>query len=139
MSTPLTTARNFLSLTIMALTLSGCAAGLDSQYSCDTVGGIGCTNMLEVRELIDTGAFNPSNASSVIHALPPLPGKAPFDSPLPRRDRDGFPLRTSEVIQKITVFPFINDSGNYVDTTDVYIVLDKSRWTGRPAHLIKKD
>ena len=144
MNTRLSTkARQLMSLTVIALTLTGCAAGLDGEFACDKVGGInGCTNMAEVRELIDTGAFNQptSTGTAVTHALPPMPGQTPMDfTPLPRRDRNGFPLRTSEVIQKITVFPFINEGGNYVDTTDVYIVLDKSRWTGRPAHLIKKD
>lgn len=138
-----TNACQLLSFALIALTLTGCAAGLDGEFSCDKVGGInGCTNMAEVRELIDTGAFNQpaSTSTTITSALPPIAGQSPMDFiPFPRRDRQGYPLRTSESVQKITIFPFINESGDYVDTTDVYIVLDKSRWTGRPAHLIKKD
>lgn len=123
-------------MVLAVATLTGCAAGLDGDYACDKVGGInGCTDMTEIRSLVDSGAFTqPKNLSASSQALTPTDF-----IPLPRRDRNGSPLRTSESVQKITIFPFINKHGDYVDTTDVYIVLDKSRWTGRPAHLIKGD
>ncbi|MCL1064290.1 type IV conjugative transfer system lipoprotein TraV [Shewanella benthica] len=144
----ITSLLSWATMAIIATTLTGCAAGLDGDYACDKVGGInGCTDMMEVRNLANTGAFNPGQtASPAVLALSNthqtqrgLSG-GPMDFiPLPRRDRHGFPIRTSEFVQKITIFPFINKNGDYVDTTDVYIVLDKSRWTGRPAKLIRGD
>lgn len=149
---PITSLRSWASLATIAFTLTGCAAGLGGDYSCDKVGGInGCTDMMEVRNLTDTGVFNQGHtASPAVLALgntqlavrPALLGLSsnPMDFiPLPRRDHRGFPVRTSESVQKITIFPFINEHGDYVDTTDVYIVLDKSRWTGRPAKFIRGD
>lgn len=136
-------------IAIILSTLTGCAAGFDDEFSCNKVGGIsGCTDMTEVRQLADSGAFSGHEPHTVSHlptatlstSATTYPHATPMDFiPLPRRNRDGFPVRTSEKVQKVTIFPFINDNGDFVDTTDVYIVLDKSQWTGRPAHLIKKD
>ena len=58
---------------------------------------------------------------------------------LPRRDRQGVPARTDDVVKKVTVFPFVDVLGHYVDTTDIYVILDESRWTGRPPKAIWKD
>jgi len=136
-------------IAIMLSALTGCAAGFDEEFSCTKVGGIsGCTDMTEIRNLADSGAFIGQAPSAVSHRpATPLSASAtthpranPMDFiPLPRRSRDGFPMRTIEHVQKVTIFPFINDNGDFVDTTDVYIVLDKSQWTGRPANLIRKD
>jgi conjugal transfer pilus assembly protein TraV len=143
--------RNIAILALSSWLLTGCAAGFDSDYACDKVGGIqGCTDMMEVRKLTDSGAFNqPQDPSAAVTALsgqnetaPTLPKLASAQQdfiPLPRRDRHGVPLRTSESVQKVTIFPYLNEQGDYVDTSDVYIVVDKSRWTGRPAQYIKQD
>ncbi|MCS6232591.1 type IV conjugative transfer system lipoprotein TraV [Shewanella baltica] len=141
--------RNTGIIALASWLLSGCAAGLDGDYSCDKVGGInGCTNMMEVRQLTDSGVFNqPQAQSPAVTALsgqstsapPKLASQQQDFIPLPRRDRHGVPLRTSESVQKVTIFPYLNEQGDYVDTSDVYIVVDKSRWTGRPAKYIKQD
>ena len=141
--------RNTGIIALASWLVSGCAAGLDGDYSCDKVGGInGCTNMMEVRQLIDSGVFNQPQAQSPAvttlsgqstTALPKLASQQQDFIPLPRRDRHGVPLRTSESVQKVTIFPYLNEQGDYVDTSDVYIVVDKSRWTGRPAKYIKQD
>lgn len=145
----ITSLRNITFLALSSWLLTGCAAGFESEYACDKVGGIhGCTDMMEVRKLTDSGAFNqPQAQSPAVTALsgqnaPVLPKLASTQQdfiPLPRRDRHGVPLRTSESVQKVTIFPYINEQGDYVDTSDVYIVVDKSRWTGRPAQYIKQD
>ena len=153
-----TSRRSWIVMAITAASLTGCAAGLDGDYACDKVGGInGCTDMMEVRHLTDTGVFNQPQATSPAvqafsnaqRAQPSMAvrlsggARLPVDAmdfiPLPRRDRHGFPLRTSDSVQKITIFPFINAHGDYIDTTDVYIVLDKSHWTGRPVQYIRGD
>lgn len=141
--------RNTVMMALASWLLSGCAAGLDSDYSCDKVGGInGCTNMMKVRQLTDSGVFNqPQAQSPAVTALsgqstttlPKLASQQQDFIPLPRRDRHGVPLRTAESVQKVTIFPYLNEQGDYVDTSDVYIVVDKSRWTGRPAKYIKQD
>lgn len=141
--------RNTGIIALASWLVSGCAAGLDGDYSCDKVGGInGCTNMMEVRQLTDSGVFNQPQAQSPAvttlsgqstTALPKLASQQQDFIPLPRRDRHGVPLRTAESVQKVTIFPYLNEQGDYVDTSDVYIVVDKSRWTGRPAKYIKQD
>ena len=159
----ITSLRSWATIAIVASTLTGCAAGLDGDYACDKVGGInGCTDMMEVRNLTHTGVFNQGqtmspavlalntqlagrpvqlglSGGSILSNSSVLSSGSVDFIPLPRRDRHGIPIRTSESVQKITIFPFINDNGDYVDTTDVYIVLDKSRWTGRPAKFIRGD
>jgi conjugal transfer pilus assembly protein TraV len=104
--------------------------------------------MMEVRQLTDSGVFNQPQAQSPAvtalsgqstTALPKLASQQQDFIPLPRRDRHGVPLRTAESVQKVTIFPYLNEQGDYVDTSDVYIVVDKSRWTGRPAKYIKQD
>ncbi|WP_016768450.1 TraV family lipoprotein, partial [Vibrio cyclitrophicus] len=47
--------------------------------------------------------------------------------------------RTQDTVRKITIFPFTDTLGHYVDTTDIYVILDESRWSGRPANAIWKD
>ncbi len=118
-----------------AALLSGCAAGLDGDYSCTKVGGVaGCTSMDEVRRNIDLYATGQTS----VEGAPSLSAPTSFMT-LPRRDRHGTPSRTDDVVKKVTVFPFIDKEGNYVDTTDIYIILDDSRWTGRPVRAIWED
>ncbi|HBB9944301.1 type IV conjugative transfer system lipoprotein TraV [Vibrio parahaemolyticus] len=123
------------SIFFAALLLTGCAAGLGEDYSCTKVGGVsGCTSMDEVRRNIDlyTAQENPTSAEQA--------HRAPTDfMTLPRRTRQGEPTRTEDVVKKVSVFPFIDKNGHYVDTTDIYIILDDSRWTGRPVRAIWKD
>lgn len=121
------------------LLLSGCAAGLGEEFSCDKVGGVkGCTSMNEIRENID--AYSTPNGFA-----PPSPAVTNVPQPnvfatLPRRDRHGQPSRTEDNVRKITIFPFETTAHNhYIDTLDIFFVLDESRWTGKPAQAILKD
>lgn len=130
--------RVFLLATSLVL-LSGCTAGLSDQYSCDKVGGVGgCTTMHDVRENIDHYA-NPDNHTSANSVLNNPESLVPTFSLLPRRDRTGKPQRTTEITRKVTIFPFQDDTGAYIDTTDIYVVLKESEWTGRPVQAIKRD
>ncbi len=127
-------------LSLSLAVLSGCSTGLDNEYSCDKVGGVGgCTTMHEVRENIDHYA-NPSNHANSAHSdLKDAESLVPTFSLLPRRDRTGKPQRTEEITRKVTVFPFEDETGSYIDTTDIYIVLKEAEWTGRPVQAIKGD
>lgn len=123
-----------LSLTA-AMLLSGCAAGLQEEYSCTQVGGVpGCTSMDDIRHNIDL--YSTTRTSSSHAATRPV---STTFATLPRRDRQGKPKRTDDNVKKVTVFPFIDPNDHYVDTTDIYIILDDSRWTGRPVRAIWKD
>ncbi|WP_340700688.1 type IV conjugative transfer system lipoprotein TraV [Vibrio harveyi] len=126
----------FLSYLSFALfTLTGCSAGFDSEYSCDKVGGVsGCVTMNEVRD--NLYGYTGDNATINSHTRTTPPSAFTL---LPRRNRDGEPQRSQEKVKKLTIFPFIDKDNHYIDTMDVYFVLDESRWSGRPARAIWKD
>ncbi|MGF1868340.1 type IV conjugative transfer system lipoprotein TraV [Photobacterium indicum] len=129
----------YFMLSLVALLLTGCSAGMKSNFSCEKIGGIeGCSSMTDVRSAMDRGEF-----SSQGHVIKGEASHASLTSmpnfiPLPRRNREGAPLRTQEHVQKVTIFPFTTPDGYYVDTTDMYIA-DDSQWTGRPVQAIRKD
>ena len=128
--------QSLFSLSIL-LGLTGCSAGFESEYSCDKVGGVsGCVTMNEVRDNVYgyTGDSGNATVSSQSRLAPP----SAFTL-LPRRNREGEPERSQEDVKKLTVFPFIDKDNHYIDTMDVYFVLDDSRWSGRPAREIWKD
>lgn len=122
-------------LSFALFTLTGCSAGFDSEYSCDKVGGIsGCVTMNEVRD--NLYGYTGDNATINSHTRTTPPSAFTL---LPRRNRDGEPQRSQEEVKKLTIFPFIDKDNHYIDTMDVYFVLDESRWSGRPARAIWKD
>ncbi|APP09287.1 MULTISPECIES: type IV conjugative transfer system lipoprotein TraV [Vibrio] len=122
-------------LSFALFTLTGCSAGFDSEYSCDKVGGIsGCVTMNEVRDNLYGYTGDNATISSHTRTTPP----SAFTL-LPRRNRDGEPQRSQEEVKKLTIFPFIDKDNHYIDTMDIYFVLDESRWSGRPARAIWKD
>ncbi|EIT7126675.1 type IV conjugative transfer system lipoprotein TraV [Vibrio parahaemolyticus] len=115
--------------------LTGCSAGFDSEYSCDKVGGVsGCVTMNEVRDNLYGYTGDNATISSHTRTTPPTAFTL-----LARRNRDGEPQRSQEEVKKLTIFPFIDKDNHYVDTMDVYFVLDESHWSGRPARAIWKD
>ncbi|WP_017819174.1 type IV conjugative transfer system lipoprotein TraV [Vibrio harveyi] len=122
-------------LSFALFTLTGCSAGFDSEYSCDKDGGIsGCVTMNEVRDNLYGYTGDNATISSHTRTTPP----SAFTL-LPRRNRDGEPQRSQEEVKKLTIFPFIDKDNHYIDTMDIYFVLDESRWSGRPARAIWKD
>ncbi|EJV8818788.1 type IV conjugative transfer system lipoprotein TraV [Vibrio parahaemolyticus] len=123
-----------LPLLSTAILLTGCSAGFESQYSCDKVGGIsGCVTMDDVRNN-PYGYTGKGATSANTRSAPP----SAFTL-LPRRDREGQPERSEEQVKKVTIFPFLDKDNHYIDTMDVYFVLDESQWSGRPARAIWKD
>lgn len=127
--------RHFALLSV-ALLLTGCSAGMKSDFSCTKIGGLeGCASMTDVRDAVGRGEFS-ANGQTTANTLP-APNTVFI--PLPRRDREGTPQRTGEQVQKVTIFPFTTPEGHYIDTADVYIVLDDSQWTGRPVQAVRKD
>ncbi|HHC6517209.1 TPA: type IV conjugative transfer system protein TraV [Vibrio parahaemolyticus] len=124
------------SFSIMALligALSGCSAGFQDEFSCQKIGGNpGCSSMDEIRNNMNTHEQQGSLDATIL-------ANNPFAF-LPRRSREGHPTRTQDTVRKVVIFPFTsNDTKTYLDTMDIYILLDESTWTGRPAQSIKKD
>ncbi|HAS6641141.1 MULTISPECIES: type IV conjugative transfer system protein TraV [Vibrio] len=125
--------KSFSIMVLLISTLSGCSAGFQDEFSCQKIGGSpGCASMDEIRNAID--APHPQDA---------IDAKALANHPfalLPRRSRDGHPTRTQDTVRKVVIFPFTSDdTKTYLDTMDIYILLDESTWTGRPVQSIKKD
>ncbi|MGR4021692.1 type IV conjugative transfer system lipoprotein TraV, partial [Vibrio harveyi] len=94
----------------------------------------GCVTMNEVRDNLYGYTGDNATISSHTRTTPP----SAFTL-LPRRNRDGEPQRSQEEVKKLTIFPFIDKDNHYIDTMDVYFVLDESHWSGRPARAIWKD
>ncbi|MEZ9580810.1 type IV conjugative transfer system protein TraV [Vibrio sp. 10N.261.51.A1] len=121
----------FMALLIGALT--GCSAGFQDEFSCQKIGGTpGCQSMDEIRNNINAPAEQGQLDATLL-------ASNPFAF-LPRRDREGHPTRTPDTVRKVVIFPFTSDDAKaYLDTMDVYILLDESTWTGRPVQSIKRD
>lgn len=127
-----------LAIITAVLLLSGCAAGFDEDYSCKSVGGIsGCVTMNDIRNM--GGAVNNGMTGGLSGRGLSTGDVNNTFSILPRRNKFGHPTRTLDEVQKVTVFPFVEANGLYVDTTDLYIVLDDRHWSGRPVQAIRKD
>lgn len=132
-----------LSLVFFVTALSGCSV-MDGDYSCGKVGGVnGCTDMAEIRGNIDLYSAGQANglnetSSSQASASSSVNVNSPFVL-LPRRDRQGEPLRSKETKRQVTIFPFVDQNDIYYDTMDVFVVLEESHWSGRPVQSIKKD
>ncbi|MEZ8082813.1 type IV conjugative transfer system protein TraV [Enterovibrio norvegicus] len=123
-----------LSLLFFMALLSGCSAGFQDEFSCQKIGGIsGCSSMDEIRNIPT------SPSSSTVSVDGSTIQVSPFAF-LPRRTREGHPTRTQDTVRKVVVFPFkSDDTKTYIDTLDLYILLDESQWSGRPVQSIKKD
>ncbi|GAB6264299.1 type IV conjugative transfer system lipoprotein TraV [Photobacterium sp. R1] len=127
-----------VSFLLVPMLLSGCTAGLKGDFTCDKIGGLeGCHTMGEIRQGMMNGQFSDTGQTMVKAESVSAPDSDFI--PLPRRDRYGSPQRTSERLQKVTIFPYVTPENFYVDTTDVYIVLYDSSWTGRPVQSIRQD
>lgn len=121
-------------LTLLLLsTLAGCSAGFQDEFSCQKIGGTpGCQSMDEIRNM-------PTHSTAQERVEASVLTNHPF-ALLPRRNREGHPTRTQDTVRKVVIFPFTSDdTKTYLDTMDIYILLDESTWTGRPVRSIKKD
>jgi conjugal transfer pilus assembly protein TraV len=139
-------------LLLSILGLTGCAAGMGGDFSCSKVGGVdGCASMADIRANMDNYGTqqggqgeasnsgnngNGNNSGNANNSGLPL---RPEFMAIPRRNREGHPVRSNDEVAKVTVFPFIDTEGHFVDTTDIYLILEDSRWIGRLPHAIKQD
>lgn len=124
-------------LSIVSLfALSGCAAGMNEEFSCNEVGGVsGCATMGDIRA--NMSAYEQHNNKNRTTATLQAPSSEFLA--LPRRTREGQPTRSEDEVKKVTIFPFTNEHGHFIDTTDIYFILSDSQWQGRLPQAIKKD
>jgi len=116
--------------------INGCAAGLGEDFSCSKVGGVsGCASMADIRSNMDAYISHENGKNTVPSTVN---STIPTFLDLPRRNRNGEPSRSTDDVTKVTIFPFIDEDGNFVDTTDIYFILEESEWIGRlPREIIK--
>ena len=113
--------------------LSGCA-GMNGHFGCDTTAGSSCIPVSQVNASADAGVFDDRRTGG---RLPWLSSKWLDDSTQARGYQGVFPIsdvpvRTQERLQRIWIAPYQDVDHNYHGSSDVYTVLEKSRWLGVP-------
>lgn len=122
---------NFIVYLLFFSVLTGCAAGFSEDFSCDQVGGLGgCASMNEVNQQVDAGLFNNHDTSDHI---------TPHFKPYHPKIDAGQPMRTQEYVQKMVVFPYVDASNHYHDSSVMYVVLEEHHWLGRPVRALVKE
>jgi conjugal transfer pilus assembly protein TraV len=121
--------------------LSGCA-GINSQFDCHKVGGLGagCVSLDHVNQMANSGDFNhpTSNNARSIQAGLSKGDQYARQHQLKALRKAGMPVRTGESVQRVWVAPFVDTSGNYHTPSTVYTVTRSSRWIGEPVKAIKR-
>ncbi|KJF97431.1 type IV conjugative transfer system lipoprotein TraV [Photobacterium leiognathi] len=121
-----------------ALTLTGCTAGLNSDFSCSGIDGInGCVSLNDINTMVDKGQFATDNQGNVLRQSPATPVTLPdstttFSTVNPPLVT-GKPTRKREEVRQITVFPYIDSQGNYHDTSIIYTVITAPSWMVTPS------
>ncbi|WP_341509593.1 type IV conjugative transfer system lipoprotein TraV (plasmid) [Photobacterium damselae subsp. damselae] len=124
---------------VMAVSLlSGCSAGMDTEFSCQRVDGIdGCASLTDINTLVNQGQFVTDNQGNVINRpseATTTGTKKPveaFSAPITAVNPPpmaGRPSRGLEDVRQITVFPYIDEQGNYHDTSVMYTVIQSTQW-----------
>ena len=126
---------------LLAVLLTGCAAGFEDEFTCSTIDGLdGCPTMNDIHAMVDEGAYNTDRNGVVIGnkgkksdavtktiamtQQQSLQVNAPLTS--------GEPQRYREVVKEIVIFPYQDSHGNYYDTAIVHTVLKSSHWLSKP-------
>ena len=122
-------------LTMLALTLSGCAV-LSHDTGCKKIGGInGSASLSEVNQMSETGRLPDQGTQETTASLKPQTPSA-YTLAIPQI---GQPVRQGDHIQQITIFPFEDAAGNYHEASIVYTVLKSAHWVGHPVAEIQNE
>jgi conjugal transfer pilus assembly protein TraV len=133
---------------VFSVVLSGCTAGLNSEFGCSAVGGQGgCTSMTAIHQQVDQGELRTDQYGNVITTPAPLVAApvvidtATFDDAATVESEGTgvvidamdsvMPARQPEKIAKIVIFPFEDAQANYHATSVLYAVIESSRWKDR--------
>ena len=126
-----------------ALALTGCSAGMNTDFSCSGIDGIkGCVSLNDINTMVNDGQFATDSQGNVLHSpqqaqsMPSQNGTTTdistnftgVNPPL----MAGKPTRQREQVRQITIFPYIDVKGNYHDTSVIYTVIQSSRWIVTP-------
>jgi conjugal transfer pilus assembly protein TraV len=118
--------------------LGGCA-GVNSQFDCHKVGGLGagCVSLDHVNKMADAGDFNHpvSNKTQSIQTALNNDDQYTLKHQL---NQAGVPVRTGESVHRIWVAPFVDTAGNYHASSTVYTVTHASHWIGEPVKAIRR-
>ncbi|HIF9529875.1 type IV conjugative transfer system lipoprotein TraV [Photobacterium damselae subsp. damselae] len=127
---------------LIPILLGGCAAGMNDDFSCSAIDGIeGCVSMTDINTLVDQGQFTTDSQGNVLGksqvAATTNKNVGIIEVAAPTRITDGMPMalaypnrptRQQERVQEITVFPYIDNAGNYHATSRIFTVITPSRW-----------
>ena len=138
----------FMCLSLLLTEITGCAI-FKSDFSCNRVGGAnGCVSMDQIYSEVQSGKIRADHSPYDGKQQPKLPttqqnmsashlntsGGDGYRASIPEA---GEPVRFGENIQKIWIFPFEDNHGNYHETSIVYAVLTPPRWIDQPAESIQ--
>lgn len=124
--------------------LSGCAAGMSDNFSCEKVDGIGrCVSMTDINSMVDDGLYQTDSQGNLIENKSqdtPVVGQSQAQSvtainPPPLAGR---PIRAREDVRRITLFPYVDAMGNYHDTSVIYTIVSPTGWKTLPAYAVKQ-
>lgn len=116
--------------------LFGCAAGMNEDFSCSGIDGIsGCVSMTDLNTMVDNGQFNTDHQGNLIAnktAPKTVAATAPSIAAINPPPISGRPFRAQEDVRQITIFPFIDEMGNYHDTSVIYTIVSPTSWRTQP-------
>ncbi|MCD9477152.1 type IV conjugative transfer system lipoprotein TraV [Photobacterium phosphoreum] len=125
-----------------ALVLTGCSAGMNTDFSCSGIDGIkGCVSLNDINTMVNNGQFATDSQGNVLHSpqAQPTPSQNGTTTDISTNFSDvnpplmaGKPTRQREEVRQITIFPYIDGKGNYHDTSVIYTVIQSSRWIVAP-------
>lgn len=126
--------------TLLALSLlAGCSAGMNEDFSCSGIDGIdGCVSMTEVNQMADSGQFQTDSQGNLLDvSSSPIETTKVGIPEITNRVQTGVPLalaypsrpsRQQERVQEITIFPYVDEAGNYHATSRIFTVIAPSSW-----------
>jgi conjugal transfer pilus assembly protein TraV len=145
------TAIQGLTLFVSCGLFSGCSV-MGTKFGCDKVGGInGCASVNQVYNAVEDGQIEtetPTLTVTVNGGEASAQGQVPEGTQMPwLTDKPigyagvipnvGDPVRTGESVQKVVIFPYEDQAGNYHEPAIIYTVLETPHWIAHPVKSIK--
>ena len=128
--------------TLLVLMIGGCA-GMDSSFSCNKIGGKGanCSTMNDVNDWVNQGDISSTDQGQVHNAIYDRNNEKSKDGKNQAIIRAGIseranepatnltPFRVPERTVKLTIFPYIDKTQNFHDTSVVDVLVSPSHWS----------
>lgn len=123
------------------LLLSACSTGMKTSFDCNSPDGqgLGCASVQHVNGIANQGGFNMSDGSgdastnNAPQAIPvnQRPAALAMGYPVVTPSA-GDPLRDGEVVQRMWLAPWLDQTGMYHGASYLTFVLKRSHWFGAP-------